>query len=59
MSVAGSSRRKAQTLVQASRRTRAHSLPCWEPICSISPPVKVPAEMLVDWVEVDQHVPAV
>src|SRR5436190_24257229 len=36
--VAGSSRRNVATRSQASRRTRAHSLPCWEPVCRISPP---------------------
>src|SRR5215471_9042045 len=36
--VAGSSRRNVATLTQASRRTRAHSLPCCDPVCRISPP---------------------
>src|SRR5205085_1482147 len=36
--LAGSSRRNVATRSQASRRTRAHSLPCCEPVCRISPP---------------------
>src|SRR3954469_13198910 len=37
---ASSSRRKVATATQASRRTRAHSFPCWEPVWMISPAVK-------------------
>src|SRR5689334_13372591 len=36
--VVGSSRRNVATFTHASRRTRAHSLPCCEPVCRISPP---------------------
>src|SRR4051812_18956360 len=36
--VVGSSRRNVASLLQASRRTRAHSLPCCEPVWRISPP---------------------
>src|SRR4051794_36634313 len=36
--VVGSSRRNVATFTHASRRMRAHSLPCCEPVCRISPP---------------------
>ena len=46
--VAGSSRRKVATFIQASRRTRAHSLPCCEPVSRISPPLNSASETIED-----------
>src|SRR6188768_2830600 len=37
--VVGSSRRNVATFTHASRRTRAHSSPCCDPVWRISPPL--------------------